>query len=285
MQRILSLFLALTLFASPLCAQVIQGGGGSGGGGASSISAPLGSVAPSASVSVALPAPSIPAAYAFQITSATQYTVGDLVANSATAASVVPLSWPVADTNGTPVYLTSANVAYRNVTATPTGTTNGTTSITGVSSLTSVAVGESITSSTGDIPPGTYITAAVSTTITLSQAATGSNSGETLTIGAGVATTASWFRIHYFNSVPYVNTGDNLALSNAIGFSGYCGAMDVQLIYQGTDWSIGTAYPVGAPYVACAPLAGSKTVYALMEAKATFTGNTNGQFSVQPIRQ
>lgn len=37
----------------------------------------------------------------FNIPSATQYAVGDLVANSATAASVVPLSWTVADTFNT----------------------------------------------------------------------------------------------------------------------------------------------------------------------------------------
>lgn len=67
-------------------------------------------------------------------------------------------------------------------TVTPTGnTTNGSASVASVSSLTGVAVGMSV-SGTG-IPANTVIAAASGSTITLSQNATATNTGVTLTIG------------------------------------------------------------------------------------------------------
>ncbi len=66
--------------------------------------------------------------------------------------------------------------------ATPTGDTNTSTSITNVATANRYAVGMSITSSAGDIPANTTITAISGTTLTISNAATGSNVGVTLTI-------------------------------------------------------------------------------------------------------
>lgn len=67
-------------------------------------------------------------------------------------------------------------------TVTPTATTTSTSSvITAVSSISGVAIGMSITGT--NIPSGTYINDFNATTITLSQAATGSGSGITMTIG------------------------------------------------------------------------------------------------------
>ena len=101
---------------------------------------------------------------------------------------------------------------------------------------------------------------------------------------AGVATTATWFRIHFFGQAPTVIT-DGVAFQNASVMATWCGYMDVQLDYQGTDWTVGIAHPVGVPALACKPAAGSSTIYGEMEAKATFTPTSAGIFSVQPIAQ
>jgi hypothetical protein len=60
-----------------------------------------------------------------------------------------------------------------------TGTTNGTTTLS-VTSGTNIANGQLIGSSNGDIPAGTIVTNVAGTTITMSNAATGSNAGETI---------------------------------------------------------------------------------------------------------
>jgi hypothetical protein len=64
--------------------------------------------------------------------------------------------------------------------AVTTGTTNGTTTITLTGSTAGIVNGMTVTSSTGDIPANDTITIS-GTTVTLSAAATGSHSGETLT--------------------------------------------------------------------------------------------------------
>lgn len=84
------------------------------------------------------------------------------------------------------------------------GTTNGTTTITitgglGSSNLNAygIQVGFAISGSSGDIPAGTYITNinalnGTSAIITLSQAATGSHTGQTLTITGGTLSNPLW---------------------------------------------------------------------------------------------
>jgi hypothetical protein len=63
---------------------------------------------------------------------------------------------------------------------TATGTTNGTSTLT-VTSGTNTANGQLISSSTGDVPAGTTIVSGGgTTTLTMSNAATGSNAGETI---------------------------------------------------------------------------------------------------------
>jgi hypothetical protein len=74
--------------------------------------------------------------------------------------------------------------------ATITGNTHGTTTVDGLSSNVLTAgwqVGMQILGSSGDIPAGTYITAiaAGGTSITISQAATGSHAGQTFTVTGG----------------------------------------------------------------------------------------------------
>ncbi len=78
-----------------------------------------------------------------------------------------------------------------------TGDTNSNTSITNVSPNplnAGVLINMGISSSSGDIPAGTLITAGGATTLTISNAATGSNAAQTLTIGwimpAGIQGTA-----------------------------------------------------------------------------------------------
>lgn len=62
-----------------------------------------------------------------------------------------------------------------------TGDTHTSTSVTNVASTSGVTDGMLITSNTGDIPAQTLVSAHTGATVTLSQAATGSNSAETLT--------------------------------------------------------------------------------------------------------
>jgi hypothetical protein len=69
-----------------------------------------------------------------------------------------------------------------------TGTLNGTTSVTSVSSTTGIYVGQPI--SGANIPANTTVAAIGSGTLTLSQAATGSATGEALTLGVTQATVA-----------------------------------------------------------------------------------------------
>src|SRR6185312_6857218 len=58
-----------------------------------------------------------------------------------------------------------------------TATTNSTTSLTSVSPTTGIAVGQLISDGGHNIPAGTYVTAIVGSTVTMSQAATASGSG------------------------------------------------------------------------------------------------------------
>ena len=77
-----------------------------------------------------------------------------------------------------------------------TGSTNSNTLISGMASNAAlqagVAPGMLISDSAGDIPAGTFITQVGLTTITLSQAATGSNVGTTLTITGGTFAAPLW---------------------------------------------------------------------------------------------
>jgi len=72
-----------------------------------------------------------------------------------------------------------------------TGTTNGTTTISGVASTTGVLPGMSITDGSGDIPAGTLVASVTVSTIVLTKAATGSHSGDSLTIDGGNTVTLS----------------------------------------------------------------------------------------------
>lgn len=113
-----------------------------------------------------------------------------------------------------------------------TGNTNSNTIINGLSAnpLTSgVSPGMLISDSAGDIPAGAYITAVTATQITISVAATGSNSGVTLTITGGTATSPLFSvgntngrallsvpnAVAEFNGRAYYATGPKLDFSDA----------------------------------------------------------------------
>ena len=71
---------------------------------------------------------------------------------------------------------------------TPTGTTHGTTTVDGLSSMGGIFVGDAITDSTNaDIPANTTVAALGTNAVTLSQSATGSHVGDTITITHKVA--------------------------------------------------------------------------------------------------
>jgi len=97
--------------------------------------------------------------------------------------------------------LTSNKIGWLDISGfsstTITGTTNGTTSITGLSTNVLNAgwmPGMTIQGSAGDIPAGATIVSIASNglSVTISIAATGSHSGQTMTVAGGTATTPQW---------------------------------------------------------------------------------------------
>jgi hypothetical protein len=86
-------------------------------------------------------------------------------------------------------------------TTTKAGTTHGTTSLTNLSSTTGLIPGQPVSGSANDIPAGTFIVSITnSTSLVLSQAATGSNSGETITFSNPLSySTGMTIRNTYYN--------------------------------------------------------------------------------------
>lgn len=128
----------------------------------------------------------------------TQYGAGDLVANSTTAGSVVPLSLVVTHAAGAGVKITGCRL---------------------LKSATSV--------------------------------------------------TSASFRVHLYRDSPTPNNGDNVSWFTTV--SGYLGFMDLTMNLSFTDDAIGFGAPAIRDAIRCMPATGSRTIYALLEARATYT--------------
>lgn len=89
---------------------------------------------------------------------------------------------------------------------TATGDTASSTTVTLTSPNTQVGIGQLITDSAGDIPPGTYVTNVSGTTVTISQAATGTTVGDTFTFDNQISVSGGVVVLHPYVFV-YGNNG------------------------------------------------------------------------------
>lgn len=115
---------------------------------------------------------------------------------------------------------------------TPTGTTNSSTSVTAVSSTTGVVIGMNITDTTNpDIPASTTVAAFTANTITLSQAATGSHVGDSLSINWFMPTGIKGTAVEIYLSRVWVLNGAQFTVSapsNGADFSTADGATTIK---------------------------------------------------------
>lgn len=89
---------------------------------------------------------------------------------------------------------------------TATGDTASSTTVTLTNPNTQVGIGQLITDSAGDIPAGTYVTNVSGTTVTISQAATGTTVGDTLTFDNQISVSGGVVVLHPYVFV-YGNNG------------------------------------------------------------------------------
>ena len=137
----------------------------------------------------------------------TQYAVGDLVANSTTAGSVVPLSMVVASAAGAGAKICRARL---------------------LKSATSI--------------------------------------------------TSASFRVHLYRDSPTCANGDNAAWSTTV--SGYLGYIDLTMSQAFSDDAIGLGVVAIGDAIRCMPVTGSRTIYALLEARATYTPASAEEFTL-----
>jgi hypothetical protein len=75
------------------------------------------------------------------------------------------------------------------------------------------------------------------------------------------------FRLHLFNVLPTVTSGDNAAIVIATGAAKYLGQVDIVMNQSFTDGGAGQA----TCEINCHPVAGASNLYGLLEARAAYT--------------
>jgi len=109
---------------------------------------------------------------------------------------------------------------------TTTGNTHSNTTVDTLASTTGISVGMTVLSSAGDIPQGTTVVSIAGSTITISQAATGTNTGVTLGFGWAMPTGISGTSIEVYQNRVFINNGNQKsfsAASNAANFAASAG--------------------------------------------------------------
>jgi len=93
---------------------------------------------------------------------------------------------------------------------------------------------------------------------------------------SGTSTTNASFRVHLFNVLPTVSSGDNAALAITTGGANYLGQVDVT-VGQGTgDGAAGQA----TTEINCHPAAQATNLYGLLEARGAYTPASGESFTV-----
>lgn len=135
------------------------------------------------------------------------------------------------------------------------GDTNSTTTLSGFSSTVGVTVGMLATAAMGDIPPNDFVNGGTSNTVTLTDAATGSNSGQNITFSWQMPTGIKGTGIDTYQTRVFIVNGPDIIMS-AAGNGAYFAAANGGSITTSTDSSLrkiystiiaanGYIYPIG----------------------------------------
>lgn len=99
---------------------------------------------------------------------------------------------------------------------------------------------------------------------------------------SGTSTTNAAFRIHFYKAKPTIANGDNSAWSTN-GATDYLGAVDVTMDRAFTDGAVGSGVPnTGAEINFYLDDVNRNALYALIEARATYTPASGEVFTVVP---
>lgn len=135
------------------------------------------------------------------------------------------------------------------------GNTNTNTTLTGFSSTVGVSVGMLVTAAMGDIPANTFVNGGTSTTVTITNAATGSNSGQNITFSWQMPTGIKGTGIDTYQNRVFIVNGPQIIMS-AAGNGAYFAAANGGSITTSTDSTLrkvyttiiaanGYTYPIG----------------------------------------
>jgi len=94
----------------------------------------------------------------------------------------------------------------------------------------------------------------------------------------GTSVTSAIFRVHFYNELPTVTNGDNgVWLSTQ---AGYVGSVDITVDKAFSDGAEGIGAPSAGSALIFAPVSGTTTLYALIEARAAYTPVSGEQFQI-----
>jgi hypothetical protein len=93
---------------------------------------------------------------------------------------------------------------------------------------------------------------------------------------SGVGVTNASFRLHLFNVLPTVSSGDNAAISIATGMAKYLGSVDVTVGQAFGDGAAGQA----VTEVNCHPVGSASNLYGLLEARGAYTPGSAEVFTI-----
>lgn len=93
---------------------------------------------------------------------------------------------------------------------------------------------------------------------------------------SGTSVTNASFRLHLFNVLPTVGSGDNAAISISTGRAKYLGQVDVTVGQTFGDGAAGTA----TTEINCHPVGGATNLYGLLECRGAYTPASAEVFSI-----
>lgn len=121
------------------------------------------------------------------------------------------------------------------------GNTNTDTTLTNFASTVGVVVGMVVSAANNDIPADTFVTGGTSTTVTISNAATGSNAGQNITFGWQMPTGIQGTGIDTYQNRVFIANGDQRIMS-ASGNGAYFAAANGGQIAISTDSNLRKHY-------------------------------------------
>lgn len=100
---------------------------------------------------------------------------------------------------------------------------------------------------------------------------------------SGTSTTNAAFRVHFFNVLPVVANGDNGVFAPvALRSYGYMGYADVTVgVAGGTSGAAGVGAPAVGADIVFEPVAGTRNIYALVEARGAYTPESGETIEVE----